>query len=107
MGIEEYRRAQAEQKQKEHQQIVALERVRHGVLTEMQMGLLTTIEKHPGEIPINLTLGYSGSMIKQVQEAFVPLFMGGLLYMTATKTLELSDEGQAILNKAREAPVTD
>jgi len=107
MSIEEYRRARDEQKQKEHQQLVALERVRQGTLTEMQMGLLTTIERHSGEIPINLTLGYYGSVIEQVREAFVPLLMGGLLYMTATKTLELSDEGQAILNKAREDPVTE
>lgn len=79
-----------------------LRRAREADFTDIQMGLLSTIERAPGEVPVNMGMGYPLELAKQISEEFAPLLMSGLVYTTPAKMLELSEEGQERLNKARE-----
>ena len=78
-----------------------LQRARDADFSDLQMGLLTTIERMPGEVPANLGMGYPSELGKMLTEAFTPLLLRGLIFMTENKMLELSEEGQALLNVAR------
>lgn len=79
----------------------AIERARKGDFTDLQMGLLDTIEHAPGEVPLNFGLGQSVELQEDLTRAFGPLLMAGLLYVTPSKMLELSEEGQSLLDRAR------
>lgn len=79
-----------------------MQRAREADFSDLQMGLLTSIERSPGEIPVNFGMGYPRDLAGEVTEEFAPLLMTGLVFMTADKMWELSDEGHALLNAARE-----
>ncbi len=79
-----------------------LQQARDADFSDLQMGLLTTIERTPGEVPANLGMGYPRELARMITEAFAPLLLTGLVFITESKMLELSEEGQALLSAARE-----
>lgn len=78
-----------------------MQQARDAAFSDLQMGILITIEQAPGEVPANLTMGYPREVAERVTEAFAPLLLTGMIFMTENKMLELSEEGQERLNAAR------